>query len=213
MAVPLFPLHTVAFPGLALPLVVFEPRYREMMRAVLAREDPTFVVAAISEGMEVGGYADIYDVGCRVAVERAEPHEDGTLHLLTRGRERVRLGRRLPDDPYPRTEASPFPDSEGVRAGQALAEARAALAGYLAALERATGRTPDLPQPPRDLIAASYALAGLLQTEIAEQQALLEMPNAADRLRATAAIARREAALVTAVGPQARHTGVRFSPN
>lgn len=210
---PLFPLHAVAFPGLALPIVVFEPRYREMMRAVLERPEPSFVVAAISEGMEVGGYADVYDVGCRVGVERADRRADGTIELLARGRERVRLGRRLPDDPYPRTETAPYPDTEGSRAGDAFAEARAALSAYLAALERATGRTPDLPDPPADLIAASYALSALLRTEVAEHQALLELPTAADRLRAAAGIARREASLIGAIGPTAGSLGVPISPN
>ena len=57
MRLPFFPLHTVLFPHLPLPLHIFEPRYRAMVRDVMADRSPyagRFVVSMITEGREAG---------------------------------------------------------------------------------------------------------------------------------------------------------------
>ena len=67
-ALPLFPLHSVLCPGMALPLHIFEPRYREMIGACLEAETP-FGVVLIRDGREVGPLAGhIADVGTTAVI-------------------------------------------------------------------------------------------------------------------------------------------------
>src|SRR4051812_11929032 len=96
--IPLFPLGTPLFPGVVLPLQIFEPRYRRLVRDLLALPDADdrrfFGVVAIRQGWEVEHVAPaeaLYDVGCtaRVQAVRAEP--DGGFRIVTVGGERFRL--------------------------------------------------------------------------------------------------------------------------
>ncbi|MCH8222137.1 MAG: LON peptidase substrate-binding domain-containing protein [Chloroflexi bacterium] len=66
---PIFPLNTVLFPGAPLPLRIFEPRYREMLKRCLDG-DRRFGVALIKSGPEVGGPAEPHDVGTVARIER-----------------------------------------------------------------------------------------------------------------------------------------------
>jgi Lon protease-like protein len=85
MQVPLFPLHTVLFPGVALPLHIFEERYRLMVARCLESETP-FGVVLIRAGSEVGGGdLSIAGVGTFAAIREAERHPDGRYDLLTVG--------------------------------------------------------------------------------------------------------------------------------
>lgn len=212
MSIALFPLHTVAFPGLPLPLVVFEERYHRMMERVLAT-DRRFVVAAIRAGLEVGGFAETFRVGCVVEVEHTAERSDGSLAVGVRGVERFRIGARPADDPYPRAEGAPVPDVAGDDAEAAAGAARSALRTYAAALSRATGRDVEAPALPDDPVAASYAGSAAVIVELGRRQRLLECATAAERLRAVAAIALSESALVKSVGPPVDRTGVPFSKN
>ena len=66
MQLPLFPLHTVLFPHLPLPLHIFEERYRAMATDLLAERSPfagRFVVSMITEGTEVGDDASTHEIG------------------------------------------------------------------------------------------------------------------------------------------------------
>src|SRR5215471_11729867 len=70
---PLFPLGTVLYPGLLLPLHVFEERYQQLVRDLLAGPEPrTFGVIAIREGRETGpnGILTLYEIGCIATVRQ-----------------------------------------------------------------------------------------------------------------------------------------------
>ena len=97
---PMFPLGTVLFPHMVLPLHVFEPRYRALMHDVLDG-DREFGVALISRGHEVGGGDLRTDVGTVARIVQAEEIEDGRWLTIAVGTRRVRIDRWLPDDPYP----------------------------------------------------------------------------------------------------------------
>lgn len=86
---PLFPLHTVLFPGGELPLRLFEMRYRRLVD--LCGKRRPFVVVRIREGREVGEPAFTYPVGTRAYFEQLVSQRDGTLGALVRGDDRVRL--------------------------------------------------------------------------------------------------------------------------
>jgi Lon protease-like protein len=100
---PMFPLGVVHFPGVALPLRVFEPRYRQMTADCLAA-DREFGVVLIERGREVGGGDSRFGVGTMTTVVDAGVAPDGMIHLRTVGTRRIRVRRWLDDDPYPRAE-------------------------------------------------------------------------------------------------------------
>ena len=100
----LFPLGTTLLPGQLLPLHVFEPRYRELVRDLVqgsfdpgtgrpGRRGPRFGVVAIRVGSEVGEATlpDLHAVGCAAEVLEVQHHADGTSELVAVGRERFEL--------------------------------------------------------------------------------------------------------------------------
>jgi Lon protease-like protein len=109
----MFPLGTVLLPGEALPLHVFEPRYRQMISDLLARDDeiPEFAVVLIERGSETGGGDQRSMIGTVAQITHMEALEDGRYALLAIGNRRIRVVRWLPDDPYPRAEVSDLLDS------------------------------------------------------------------------------------------------------
>ena len=84
---PLFPLHTVLFPGGHLPLRIFEQRYIEMVKQAIADGTP-FGICAIREGTETGTPAVPYTVGTLVRITDWDMPEAGILHIDTQGEER-----------------------------------------------------------------------------------------------------------------------------
>jgi hypothetical protein len=213
MWMPLFPLHVVLFPGAALPLHVFEDRYREMMRVVLGGEK-RFGVVAIRAGAEVGGPADTHDVGCIAVVDRVSSYPDGRLDLVAFGTERFRVLERGEDNPYPQAEIETIEEPSGEDLAAAEERAREAFTLYLDALAAVTGAEvpPDVTLP-ADPVVASYAIAAVLQVDVPVRQRLLEIHDAASRLKAIATIARDEAALLEVVGPPAGRPMNPFSGN
>jgi Lon protease-like protein len=106
---PMFPLGTVLFPSAVLPLHVFEPRYRALVRDCLAGERELGVVL-IERGSEVGGGDVRSDVGTVAHLARADELPDGRWALVTVGARRIRVERWLPDDPYPVADVADWPD-------------------------------------------------------------------------------------------------------
>ena len=99
----MFPLGTVLFPHGLLPLHVFEPRYRMMIRECL-RNDHEFGVVLIERGSEVGGGDTRFSVGTVARIVAAGRLPDGRYLLATEGTRRLRVREWLPDDPFPRAE-------------------------------------------------------------------------------------------------------------
>ncbi len=87
---PIFPLNTVLFPGAPLPLRIFEPRYREMLKRCLDG-DRRFGVVLIKSGAEVGGIAEPHDVGTVARIERVREEDKGSIPVSTRGEGRFRI--------------------------------------------------------------------------------------------------------------------------
>jgi len=87
LEMPLFPLHTVLFPGGALALRVFEVRYIDMVRQCL-REDRPFGVVLIDEGSEVGGEVTPHTVGTTARIVDSGMRSDGLLGIFTQGEQR-----------------------------------------------------------------------------------------------------------------------------
>lgn len=89
--IPLFPLRSVLCPGVALPLHIFEERYRVMVNRCIERGEP-FGVVLLREGREVGPWqGQVAAVGTTAVIRRAGAYPDGRLDILTVGQQRFRL--------------------------------------------------------------------------------------------------------------------------
>jgi len=243
MRLPHFPLHVVLFPHLPLPLHIFEERYRAMTRDVLAEGSPyggRFVVSMITAGSEVGGANGdgplTGAVGTVAEVRRAERFADGRWALVVVGAERVSLGTVDRSGPYALVEVAPLPESLGDAgtAGGLLPQVQAALDAYMDTVKRfvasaaSVGRESheitdvaasldEVLKPirlPADPLAASYAVAGVLQIELTRKQQLLELPDGAARLAAELSLLRREARLLAdGAMPPVSRDDLHYNPN
>ena len=202
---PLFPLGTVLFPGLVLPLHVFEERYRELVRdlTALPEHERAFGVVAIREGREVGedGVRALHEVGTTAQVHRVHAHEDGRYDLVTAGARRFRLLGLRTDRAYLVGEVEWLPDEAG-DAGEAAVLAgpvAAALQDYLGALAEAGAGEVAVPELPADPLVLSHLVGATVQVDLADKQALLAADDGRARLRAELSLLRREAGLLRAL--------------
>jgi Lon protease-like protein len=90
--IPLFPLHTVLFPGGPLPLRIFETRYTDMVRRCM-REQQSFGVVLIEEGDEAGEVATTATVGCSARIVDFFKLKDGLLGISCIGERKFRVQR------------------------------------------------------------------------------------------------------------------------
>jgi Lon protease-like protein len=102
-AFPMFPLGSVLFPGMPLPLRVFEPRYLSMLSEILADEPSEFGVVLIERGSEVGGGEQRFQVGTVAQITDLDASEDFVV-LVAEGTRRFEVTDWLEDDPYPRAQ-------------------------------------------------------------------------------------------------------------
>ena len=108
----MFPLGTAILPSAAVPLHVFEPRYRQLVVDCLAADDdpPVFGSALIERGSEVGGGDQRAELGVVAEMHQIDAFQDGSYHFVAVGVSRLRILRWLDDDPYPRAEVETWHD-------------------------------------------------------------------------------------------------------
>jgi uncharacterized protein len=192
---PLFPLQTVLYPGLPIPLHVFEDRYRQMFKRVLDGER-RFGVVAIVKGRDVDVGATYHPIGCVAEVAQVDRHADGRLDVVARGRSRFRIDGVVQAAPYIVAEVSELPETTGEAAEQRSVKAGRLFTRYVATLLEMAGRQGEPIDIPDDPVAASYLVAAGLQVDLADKQRLLTIPSASERLAAEAALLRRELVLL-----------------
>jgi len=181
----MFPLGSVLFPSLVLPLHVFEPRYRELVRHCLDGE-PEFGVALIERGSEVGGGDVRSTVATMARIIEAAELDDGRWVLGTVGTRRVRVHRWLTDDPFPQAEVEDWPDDDMVLDhAEPYAESVTLLRRVLALrTELAEPSAPATVELSDDPALGSFQIAAIGPFGPADQQALLATPGVAARLAA-----------------------------
>jgi Lon protease-like protein len=202
VSLPLFPLGTVLFPGLVMPLHIFEERYRSLVRTLLELPDGVareFGVVAIRRGWEVE-YASapvrLYEIGCTAEVQRITEHSDGRFDIVTVGRRRFEIAQIVPaGTPYLQADVRFRPETEDAEgAAERLApRAIAAFRTYLALLRTGAGLAEQLPEDPQVL---SHVIAATASLTIDDRQELLAAPNSAARLRAELSLLNREIGLL-----------------
>jgi uncharacterized protein len=180
--IPLFPLNTVLFPGGQLQLRIFEPRYLDLVRECTRTGSP-FGVCQILEGQEAGAPAMPAAVGTTARITDFSYREDGLLGITAEGGSRFRVSRtRVRSDGLMRGEVEPWPD-EGA---QQVPVEFALLQTILERLIETIG--PQWRHAERssyeDASWLGFRLAELLPLAAEEQQQLLEMTDALQRLAA-----------------------------
>ncbi len=174
----MFPLGSVLFPGLVLPLHIFEPRYRALVTDVLAGS-AEFGVCLIERGSEVGGDDVRLDVGTVAHVQEAAELPDGRWAVVAVGTRRISVDRWLPDDPYPRAEVSELPDpapepAETDRRDDVVHLLRRVLAKCSELGEPAAPATVELSDDP---VVASHQIAAIAPIPTYDQYRLLAAPT------------------------------------
>ena len=217
---PLFPLGAVLYPGMLLPLHIFEERYRQLVRDLLAgAELRRFGVIAIRKGRETGidGVSSLYEVGCTATLRRVDGHEDGRFDIVTVGTQRFRLLTLDQARPYLQGEVEMLAEepADKAAAGPAVRVIQAAFREYLDALTEwggATVRLEDLPDEPELL---SFIVAAAMVIDLPERQAMLAEPDTLRRLAMQRALLSRETAMLRTTTsrpvPDLRNTP--YSPN
>lgn len=183
-SLPLFPLHTVLFPGGLLPLRVFERRYLDLVSDCL-RNDSGFGVCLISVGREVGPAAEAYQVGTYARIADWDSTPEGLLAVTVRGERRFRI-----------LEREVRPDQLSVARVEWLDEVpECALPIEYAPLARLLDHLLDdldapfktMPRALDDCAWVGARLIELLPLDPLEKQALLELDDPLLRLATVAA--------------------------
>lgn len=168
--IPLFPLNVVLLPGMALPLHIFEPRYKAM------------IARCISESIEFGLVLvlenNLAQVGCTAEiVQKLKEYPDGRMDIMTEGRSVFELNELIQEKEY--YEASvryladnPEPAVSGKEAAlmQAFRQVHSILTGQDWDAARSD---PEIP--------LAYRMGARLPLELAERQQLLQMRSESDR--------------------------------
>lgn len=218
---PIFPLNTVVFPGVTLPLHVFEKRYRAMVRHLLAVPDPSlrlFGIVAIREGYEVGAHEarSMYRIGTVVQLTDVTSYDDGRYDIEVVGRHRMRVDGLDASGPFVVAELSELADTgEGGDVVEAAARALAAFEDYRALLGELRGGEVLAGRMPRDPELLSYALAATALLSLRERQTLLESPSTHERLVVLRHTLRQEIRAMHAVPslPATEVARTSWSPN
>ncbi len=186
---PIFPLNTVVFPGVSLPLHVFEDRYRSLVHHLLTISDKSmrlFGIVAIREGYEVGqhGAQSVHRVGCVVQMTSVEPYPDGRFDIEVVGRNRLRLERLDTSGAYLVGEVETV-DEDPRTSAAAVTEAgrtRVTFEEYRRRLSQLRGGDVLDGELPSDPTYLSYSLSATCLLTLHERQALLEADTSLDRL-------------------------------
>jgi len=221
---PLFPLNSVLFPGLVLPLNIFEERYRAMMRDLLktAEDEPRrFAVVAIRDGHEVAatspgmpdqtavprrgpsaGFGDdpvkaFHAVGCVADAATVRERADGSFEVLATGTVRVRLLSVDASGPYLTAELEELAEEPGEEAGALAEGVLRAFRQYQKRLAGARERSLSTgAELPDEPSVVSYLVAAAAMLDVPAKQRLLQAPDTASRLREELTLLRAETAII-----------------
>ncbi|GAA4599997.1 Lon protease-like protein [Actinoplanes octamycinicus] len=213
---PVFPLSTVLFPGLVLPLHIFEERYRALVRELAAQpaEPPAeFGVVTLRHGSEVApepgdgpvpppdpvGADDLFEVGCTAELRHVSELPDGRFDIMTVGRRRFRiLDVEQGAEPYLTARVEWLPDDGSPDQTAELLKPRV-LTAFQQYLELLRPNAEILDQVPDDATVLSHLVAATAQLTLEERHALLAAPDTTSRLRAELRLLNREAGLLARV--------------
>lgn len=198
---PLFPLNTVLFPGMPLPLRIFEERYKRMIRFCLEKNRP-FGVVLIRHGREaLGPLAEPYEIGCTARIVEVQPLAEGQMNIITLGENRFRILSTTSHDDYLVGKVELYPLEEATPA-RMTSQARRLLPlvkQYMQILSEASETDLEPDKLPADPVVLAYLAAVLVQIPPEEKQALLTEQRAIDLLDNMEKIYRREVVMLQVI--------------
>ncbi|MCH7843580.1 MAG: LON peptidase substrate-binding domain-containing protein [Chloroflexi bacterium] len=178
---PLFPLNLVLFPGMDLPLHIFEERYRDMIGECLDKDAP-FGVVLIKEGVEVGDPADPERIGTSTRILSSEILDQGRMNILTRGERRFEIEEIIQRVPHIVGRVRFLVELEGEGCAELVPQINDAYVTLVQNLTALTGGYTSRVSVPENPVALSYAIAANLDLEPHLRQSLLVTETAATRL-------------------------------
>jgi Lon protease-like protein len=215
----MFPLSTVVFPGMSVPLHVFEDRYRMLVNHLLTVEDPAarvFGTVAIREGYEVGdhGAQSVYRMGCILQLTEVDRREDGTFDIVAVARERLMLEEMQRGVDFPQGVVALVPEPEVEVPTEVLDKARATFTAFRVAMTELQG-DPFSGTLPRDPDYLAWTLSALTPLPMAERQSLLEAADATERLTLVTRLLTEELRAINVIPslPATQVARTAWSPN
>ncbi|HEV2066602.1 MAG TPA: LON peptidase substrate-binding domain-containing protein [Thermomicrobiales bacterium] len=215
--IPLFPLNTVLFPGMPLPLRVFEERYLRMLDDHKGA-DPAFGVVLIKSGRETGLHPEVCATGTAASLVSDRHRRSQRSNIVVTGGSRFRItdidwsrGYGLASIDY--VDETP---SEALDLDPLMRTTKELLRRYILGITRLTGRRFDQVRLPIDPAACSWEIATRLPLHTWERQFLLEQARTAERFETLRYLLRRELALLYgagAAGLAMNHPGGTFTLN
>ncbi len=187
----LFPLNTVLFPGMLLPLHIFEPRYRRMIHDCQEEQKPFGLVLAGGSVSDVAGTnwgrpteAAPHTVGTTAHLQHIERLPDGRFNIAVVGRDRFRIVGFRFDQPYLVGQIEPFPLDSGDPPAVAARSRQVhdLFGGYVAALEAVVGQSLNVQEDVTDAESLAHLVAIVLQVNLEIKQRLLAAPTLAEML-------------------------------
>ncbi|HEY3014330.1 MAG TPA: LON peptidase substrate-binding domain-containing protein [Nocardioides sp.] len=217
---PMFPLNTVLFPGVSVPLRVFEDRYRALVHRLLTVAEPAdrlFGSVAIREGYEVGdhGSQSLHRIGCYLQLTDAVSHDDGTFDIVAVGRGRIRLDGLDGSGSYLEGTVERLEDIDGPVREETIETALATFETYRTVVSEVSDADVLVGDLPHDATWLSWSLAATCLLTMRQRQNLLEAPNAAVRLALATDMLHAEIRAMRAVPslPATDVSRTRWSPN
>ena len=168
--IPLFPLELVLYPGETIPLHIFEPRYKAMVKDCLSA-DQSFGVVLFDAG-------EISDVGCVAEIrEVLKRYPDGRMDISIEGRKRFRIEELDDEDEYIRARVEMLADATDTVDRNVQ---QRVIAQHMRLLELA-GRDVS-PSVYQDLDNVSFFIAQNAGLTLTQKQSILEIPSESDRI-------------------------------
>jgi ATP-dependent Lon protease len=192
---PVLPLkETVVFPQSVTPLAIGQERSIQLVDEVVSGDRMLALVSVRNDDAETPAWDDLYEIGTAAIVQRLIRIPDGTLRILVQGLRRIRIDRRVGDEPFLVGEFSEVPEEiDESKELEALTRNVQNLFGRIIAA------VPYLPEELQiatanvdDPTALSHLVATTMRLKAGEKQQLLETANVEERLRAISAILSRE---------------------
>ena len=208
---PLFPLNLVLFPGMPLPLHIFEERYKAMIGDCMRNNIP-FGVSLIRSGQEVGSPADPQRVGTTARILRSELLEEGRMNIITKGERRYEVVQITQQEPHVSAVVRYLDEPVGEGFTGVSGELTEEYTRLIRGLTTLTGGYTAQVDVPEDPVELSYMIAANLDAPIPVRQELLEAPTAADRLnRLVPLLKRRNHALQEEIDKRNPFRGPRLN--
>ncbi len=214
---PLFPLNAVLFPGMALPLHIFEERYKLMIKECL-REKRPFGIVLMRSGQELRTGNTIYQVGTEAHITQVENLADGRLNITTLGYSRFRIHSTHNQRPYLTGLVEDFPlqGTTDPKVQQLAKKIGAMLQNYLNIFAKLGNIELEMEALPDDPVTLAFLTAIILRTPLKDKQLLLDVPDLMTLLHIEGRMLSREEHILKILienGPRWRDDPKPFSNN